>query len=43
MIRKRVSLTEASDTKVKELKKVYGISYSGAVNMIILKYQDNEA
>ena len=35
MVQKRITLTEQSDKEVKKIKEKYGISYSGALNMII--------
>jgi len=37
MIRKRVNLTEDTDKTVKAIAQKYGISYSGAVNMAVIK------
>jgi len=37
MIRKRIGLTEDTDKMVKALACKYGISYSGAVNMAVIK------
>ena len=37
MIRKRIGLTDETDKMVKAIASRYGISYSGAVNMAVIK------
>lgn len=40
MIRKRIGLTEETDKAIKQLATRYGISYSGAVNMAVIKTKE---